>query len=297
MTKLRRKYPVLTSIVLVILFPVVSLLGAVPLLLWDGFWSMGEYLPQLLVELAIIVVMLLVALLLKMGYLFRPSKKTAAEKIVPTLPIALLYTFAMLETLILYSEETLQPPVRILWFVLCMLAVGIAEELTFRGLMTRMIYEKYGYNPLGVWLSVIVSSLLFGAVHLINAIGGAAELSGVLVQMVGAAALGMCLAAIYLRTRSFWTVALLHGYMDVCALMSSGFYTVDTMQELVGGYSVANLISALLYSALAVFLLRPSQMKKITDIHAKPTQNQVLGLMVGIFLLAGLFSMVTVITI
>lgn len=297
MTELRRKYPVLTSVVLVVLFVAASVLGSVPLLLWDGFWRMGEYLPQLLVELFIILVMLLVALLLKMGYLFRPSGKPAAEKIVPTLPIVFLYTFAMLETVILYSEETLQPPVRILWFLLCMLAIGVAEELTFRGLITRMIYEKYGYHPLGVWLSVISSSLLFGTVHIINAVGGLTELTGVLVQMVGASALGMCLAAIYLRTRSLWTVALLHGYMDVCALLTSGIYTSSTMQDLVGGYSTANLVSALMYTALAVFLLRPSQMRKITDMDAKPPQNQILGLMAAVFLMAGLFSAVAVITI
>lgn len=280
-----------------VLFPVVSMLGVMPLLLWDSVWEMGEYLPQLLVEIILIIVMALAAVVLKMGYVFLPSDKPLHAKILPSLFIIILYTFAMLETLILCSEETLRPPLQILWYVLCMLAVGLAEELTFRGLITQMIYEKYGYNSLGVWLSVVVSSLLFGAVHLVNAAGGAADIFGVLVQMVGAAALGMCLAAIYLRTRSLWTVALLHGYMDFCALMTSGFYSVQTIGETVGGYSAANLISALFYGGLAVFLLRPSQIRKITDPNARPTQNQVIGLMIAIFLLSGLLSAVAVVTI
>ena len=140
----------------------------------------------------------------------------------------------------------MRPPLQILWYVLCMLAVGLAEELTFRGLVTQMIYEKYGYNSLGVWLSVVVSGLLFGAVHLVNAAGGEGYILGVLVQMVGACSVGKCLAAIYLRTRSLWTVVLLHGYMDFCALMTSGFYSVQTIGETVGGYP--GLISFLHFS-------------------------------------------------
>lgn len=297
MKDLRRNYPILVSIVLTVLFPLISLLGSLPLLLWDMDWLENIYLAQLLSELVLLALMILAALVLRMGYVFRRSRKSAAANLVPVLPIALFYTFALWETLILCSEEPLRPPLQALWFFLCMMAVGLAEELTFRGLITRMIYEKYGYTSVGVWFSVVVSSLLFGAVHLSNAAGGTMELGGVLVQMVGAAALGMCLAAIYLRTRSLWTVALLHGYMDICALISTGVYKSDTLQEIVGSYSAANLIAAAAYGALALFLLRPSQMKKITDSKAQPPQNHVIGLMLAVMLLAGLASAVTVLTV
>ena len=75
MLNFRRKYPVLVSIVLMVLFPVVSILGVMPLLLWDSVWEMGEYLPQLLVEIILIIVMTLAAVALKMRYVFLPSDK------------------------------------------------------------------------------------------------------------------------------------------------------------------------------------------------------------------------------
>ena len=292
MNKLRRRFPVLTGILLTVLFPLVSLVASLPLLLLPELWSQGEYLPQLVVELLMLGIMVLLSFLLGMGYIYAPSRLPLSRRILPALPIVVLYTFALLELLILHGTETPESPLRILWFVLCMLAVGVTEEVVFRGMITRMIFERYGATSVGVWLSVTVSSLLFGLVHLINGVG-TADLGGVLIQMAGAAALGLCLAAVYLRSKSLWTVALLHGYMDFCALVPSGLFGEGSIEEAVSGYSAGNLVTVVLYSALALFLLRPSQMKRMTRPGIPYRDSELIGLMVAVMLLSGLMSMVT----
>ena len=125
---------------------------------------------------------------------------------------------------------------------------------------------------------------------------GAVELNGVLIQVVGASALGICLSAIYLRTGSFWTVVLLHAYMDFCGLVSSGVFVSDSLADLLGGYSSGSLIAAAVYAALGIFLLRRSKMKTITDLSAEPPQGQIIGLMITVLLLVGVASAVAVIT-
>lgn len=298
MKKLRQNYPIWISIVLVALFLGASLLGSLPLLLWEGAFDHGEYLPQLVVELFCLAVMVLLTLILGLGRTFRPGGKRFGEILLPMLPILLLYFYSAAGQWILSCMgQTPLPWDRVLWFVLCMLSVGVTEELLFRGLITRMIFEKYGTSRVGAWFSILVSSLLFGAVHLINAASGMADLGGVLVQMVAAAALGMSLGAIYLRTGSLWAVAVLHGLMDLLALLPSGVYGVATMTDMVGGYSWESLVACLVYVALALFLLRPSKLQRVLTVRREPSQGQVIQLMIVVLLLSGLWSAVLVMSI
>ena len=294
MKKLRMKYPVPVSIALCVLFPLASVLGTLPVLIFPSL-AKELYLAQLLAEISVLVVMTLAMLLLGMRFILRRSAKTLPEKLLPCLPLIVIYFISMLVTLIQELHGSLEPPLRILWYVLCMLAVGAAEELTFRGLITRMLFVRYRSTAAGVWFSVLFSSLLFGLVHLTNA--AVADMGGVLVQVAGAAVLGICLSAIYLRTGSLWTVALLHAFMDFCGLASSGLFGTDALEELVGSYNASNLAGVALYLAIGLFLLRPSKMKLLTDPKAEPSQGQIIALMAVVALFAGLLSCVTVMSV
>ncbi len=266
MIRLRRNSPILVSVVLAVIFPLLVLLGSLLLLLCGpGIYNLSEYLLQLAAELVMLAVVLVITAVLKMGYVFRPGTGGIRKNLMPTLAIVIYYSLALVSTVFLevLTGTPLQSGVQIFWFVVCMLAIGLTEELTFRGLITRMILEKYGGTGAGVWLSVTVSGLLFGLVHLVN-VGAGAELGGVLVQMVGAATLGMCLAAIYIRTGSIWTVALLHAYMDFCALISSGVFADGSIVEAVDSYDAASVLASLVYVLLALFLLRPKKMRALT---------------------------------
>ena len=295
MKNLRKRFPVLVSIGLALLFLAVNYLLSKPLERIADTVAQHLYLFQLIMELVVFAIFLGLAVLMGMQFIFRRSRKPLGERILPCAAILVLYTLALLGGITLCLEDPLQPPLKILSFVLCMLSVGLTEELIFRGLITRILYAKYGKNPVGVWLSVLLSSLLFGLIHLSNAIGGV-ELGSVLIQVVGASALGICLSAIYLRTGSFWTVVLLHAYMDFCGLVSSGVFVSDSLADLLGGYSSGSLIAAAVYAALGIFLLRRSKMKTITDLSAEPPQGQIIGLMITVLLLVGVASAVAVFT-
>lgn len=79
------------------------------------------------------------------------------------------------------------------------LAVAAAsEELIFRGYPFQVLVEG-----LGVWPAIIVSSALFGGIHVFNP--GVDALAVVNISLAGA-----LMAAAYLRTRSLWTATGLH---------------------------------------------------------------------------------------
>ena len=89
------------------------------------------------------------------------------------------------------------------------LAIGLFEELAFRGLLFPAVLEKCRGS---VFRAVFLSSLLFALVHLVNL---AEDAPGAVVMQVGYSFLigGMC-AVILLEWGSVWLCALLHAVYD-----------------------------------------------------------------------------------
>lgn len=287
MRKFREKYPIITGILVMAVMVLVMLLASVGLsvLLRGMPWMarLGEYALQLPVELAMLLVMAGLTVLLGMQGIFTCRGRGFLKSLIPAAVLLVIYALAGIENLILSSGSPMRSLAGFFVFLLCMAAVGITEEVTFRGLIAGMIYDKYGATPAGVWLSVITSSLIFGAVHITNAIGSGAAVSGVLVQMAGASAMGMCLAAIYLRGRNIWAVAAVHGFMDCCALLDSGLFYEGSMIDTIGGYTAASLVAYGFYVIVALVLLRPSCMKMITSRAVSGKEETVkLGIAVGL---------------
>ncbi len=84
---------------------------------------------------------------------------------------------------------------------------GFMEEGLMRGIVLRML------KPLGVNRSVVISSLLFGLMHVGNLLYRNPLI--VLAQMVGAFVHGVGLASIRLRTNTIWFVVVLHALHDL----------------------------------------------------------------------------------
>ena len=106
-----------------------------------------------------------------------------------------LYTASVLVLMIMgiYTIAGLNPLSFMLPALAMALSSGIFEELLFRGVLFRVVEEW-----LGSWISLFISSLVFGLLHLINP---TATLTGALFIAVEA---GILLAAAYMLTRRLW---------------------------------------------------------------------------------------------
>ena len=291
MKNLRMKYPIWVSLFLMILFFLTINIGSLPILIWP---DMDTYLVQLLSELFSIAVMLLMVWWLKMGFTLRPAGGSVREKLLLCLPVGLVYLFALAGNLVENLSGRLASPPKILIFILCMLAAGFAEELLFRGMITRMIFVKYRRTSLGVWFSMLVSGVLFGLFHLPNAL--VVDFSSALIQAAAAICMGIFLSAVYLRSGSLWTVALLHAFMDFSALLASGVFGAETLTDALGQYSLANLAASLYYFVLGAFLLRPSKLREMTIPEETPPQSHVVYLLIALALFAALYSCAAVVS-
>ncbi len=107
-------------------------------------------------------------------------------------------------------------PLLLVLFVLLFLAVGFVEEILFRSVILNVLMQKWADTKRGVYLSVIASSLIFGAIHLMNLIMGRYELLPALTQLAYALFFGVFFAACFLRTNTVWPVIVMHAIFDIC---------------------------------------------------------------------------------
>lgn len=107
----------------------------------------------------------------------------------------LLYTACMLILMALgiYRIDGVNPASFMLPAVSMALSSGFLEELLFRGVLFRIVEEWWGS-----WVSLVISSFVFGFMHLVNP---AATLMGALFISIEA---GLLLAAAFMVTRRLW---------------------------------------------------------------------------------------------
>ncbi len=151
----------------------------------------------------------------------------------------------------------LNPAINIFFYILAMLSIGFLEEFVFRGIIAKTLLLHYGTSTKGTWIAAIISGVIFGFAHIINAIG--LPLFGVLVQITVAIVLGILFAAIYYRTGNLWICVLLHAGINAASLLQGGFYNVGNMQELISSYTLLNLLPCVTYFIPVPFLLRKSK--------------------------------------
>jgi len=89
------------------------------------------------------------------------------------------------------------------------LLVGVFEEGLFRGILMKGARTRFG--PL---TAVLIASVLFGFMHIVNYISGQ-PLPDTMTQILHAAIGGFMYGMLRLRIGALWPVILLHGFWDM----------------------------------------------------------------------------------
>lgn len=105
-------------------------------------------------------------------------------------------------------------PLETLLYILSMCLVGFLEEVIFRGLLFQAM------RPSGVTAAIVVSSLTFGAGHIINLLLGA-PLAETLLQLVYASAVGFCYTAVFLAGGSLLPCILSHIFVNSTSIFAT----------------------------------------------------------------------------
>ncbi|MGL4607819.1 MAG: CPBP family intramembrane glutamic endopeptidase [Eubacteriaceae bacterium] len=143
------------------------------------------------------------------------------------------------------------------------LFVGIFEEALFRGIIFESFLFDFGKTRKGIMQAAIVTSFIFGFSHVYldffkgNPITGSFVML-VFLKTVESGMFGFFLAALYLRTKSIWGVALVHGLFDFFSVapsflmgtgLSIGYTGADGSNTL---YTIAYVVTIILSIPLIV---------------------------------------------
>ena len=146
----------------------------------------------------------------------------------------------------------------ILLYALLCAFVGVFEELAYRGCVFMLILKGSRRSARDIIKAIIISSALFGAIHLVNLIVGADPL-GVMLQIGYSFLIGAMCSFVLIKTGSVWHCALMHAVYNFCGgvVANYGEGNIWTMPEVVLTAVVGVMVA--LYVLLALFKTDPSE--------------------------------------
>lgn len=173
----------------------------------------------------------------------------------------------------LFSGESVAAagwPTRLLLAIVACIFVGLFEELTFRAVINdALLYSFRNNKHIFIWIAV-VSSLVFGAVHVIGPnMFSSGAITGTLLKTVSTAISGLCWLILYWKTRNIWGIALIHGLCDFTTFIQSAI--TETTAKLGGAENYSNTgaigngiyIAQIVFSLIALIILWNKIGKKI----------------------------------
>lgn len=138
-------------------------------------------------------------------------------------------------------------PAKLAGLALTTIVIGIQEEMIFRGLAMRALL------PGGALRAVLITSLLFGVMHIGNLFGGA-DLTYTLVQVLASVMGAIGLGAIRVRTKTVWGLILLHAINDFTMFITRDEVNVTQAQSTF--YLVGKIAYCLVMLGYGLYLLR-----------------------------------------
>ena len=156
------------------------------------------------------------AILISLGYkVLNPIRKPFGKSLLFCIPAALVVVNNMPILSMIWGDAYFVhgEPWYILWFALECLAIGLFEEAAFRGVALLLIAEKRRSTKKGLFMSIILSSAVFGVIHLANILAGASP-GAVLLQIGYSFLIGAMCSVVLFKTGNLWLCVILHGVYD-----------------------------------------------------------------------------------
>lgn len=287
LVEIRKKSPIITSVIFTVIL-VVLLMGLQYLLTFlmlfspdfMDFATENAFLIQLIIEALFFVLAIVGMKLFGKEDMFTYRRVGFFKGLVP----GMYFIFAPLVTLVssmapmLTSSEpvSFKSPFQIISWVVCVFAIGLAEEMFCRGIIGGMIFEKYATDAVGVWFSVIMTSFVFSLLHLTNLTS--ADPAGVIVQVVANLVQGMLLTAIYFRSQNLWSVIFIHAWLDMIGTATAGlFNTGASVEGIISGYRPMMLMGIPVQIGITCLILRNSKIREMLgqqDIKGTPESKK-----------------------
>lgn len=153
---------------------------------------------------------------------------------------------------------------QVLVAVFTALMAGIGEECLYRNCVCGLMMRKGYKTSSGIWRALLVSSLIFGVVHLSNITLTGTITPMLIVQTLFAAFAGFALGASYIRSKNLWGNMIAHTVFDLtnCLLIPEIANQLTNQLALIDMLEILALGCVLV--AVGIYLLRPAKLAEVT---------------------------------
>lgn len=225
-----------------------------------------KYGTEFIVEALWALVVLIIMLISKNSYVFTEKKESFFKSIALGASMLGISIFCLLGNM--GNLFTTEFPVILNLIVFC-LSIGIAEEFLCRGWIQNEFIERFAQTRKQVIVSIILSALIFGGMHITNVLYGQ-TLFDTLIQIAQATSVGVLLGAIYYRTKNIWSVVFLHAFYDFSIILGETTLIKDctslTPSTPVALYSIFSSILIISFYVLSsMILLRKSKVNEVLN--------------------------------
>ena len=204
-----------------------------------------KYGRELVVEIFYAISILIVMLLFKNSYVFSSKRDKFISGIMLALPMLIMSIITFFANIISITDFSLASFINMLIFSIF---IGIAEEFLCRGWLLNEFLERFSNNKKEVIRSIVLSSLVFGFIHIVNL--NSQTVFETILQIINAASLGLLLGSVYYKTKNIWSVIFLHAFYDFAIMLGDiGVIKDCTYNNPSLGITIAETISIIVISA------------------------------------------------
>lgn len=177
--------------------------------------------------------------------------------------------FRSMSSLTLYSGK-------MILYVMETLSSSMLEEILFRGLILGVLLNKFYKSKHGILKSIIISSLIFGIMHLLNiwTIPDQIFARGSINQVFAAFCIGVMYCSVYLKTKSIFVLGVLHfisnffagiGELTDSEVIVNSISTDKTIIEII----ISNILTVIIFGlplVIGLYIFKKIDRKEVIEL-------------------------------
>ncbi len=149
-------------------------------------------------------------------------------------------------------------------FAVQSLSISLFEEFAFRGAIFPVILEKRRGSTKEIFWATVISSALFGGIHLLNLFAGGSPV-GVLLQIGYSFLIGGMCSIVLLHTHCIWICVALHAIFDFGGLFISTLGQGRIWDPLTVAVTTVLGVCALVFMLLWLAKIKPSDLDVVFE--------------------------------
>lgn len=269
-------------IVIFVLFELIAnTLGSIMATYLNRSILYGKYNIYTITELSVFICSLVFLIITKKLHIFKSHNLSFKESLKLCTPIIVVTCLVLFTNIVSIDNLNMENFLSLITYTIF---VGLFEEIFFRGIIEEELLENYSNNDKEVITSILISGLIFGAIHLTNLLMGQ-DLLSTLLQFIQTSAIGILFGTIYYKTRNIWSLIFLHGFYDFAVLLSE--VNLPTSCAYVSNVAISITVFSIISSIILsiIYILYAIKIYK----GYKGKYNIAMGLLVAIFLICSVF--------